>query len=178
MTTEPSSPTKAELLAALRASAQEVLDLLQALPDAAYARGCYENGWNGREILAHIASIEWTYPRLIDIARQVAATPADPDPGAAGAPLPTRSARGGIDAYNQRQVEQRKDRTVAELIEEFRRNRAATIAAVEATDEALFAVPIRSAGGISGTLTGVLFLTAVRHPLDHARDIVGHPPSA
>jgi hypothetical protein len=27
--------------------------------------GIYENGWNGREVVAHLAGIEWSLPGLI-----------------------------------------------------------------------------------------------------------------
>jgi len=157
-------PSKAELLQALATSRDEVLTLVRSLPPQRLEEGRYENGWNGRQILAHIASIEWTYPRLIDIART---------PPAEEATLPTRAMRGGNEAYNDRQVSKRAHLTVPELLAEFETNRAATIRAVEATDEALFARPIRSAGGVAGPLALVFQQIAVAHVLGHARDIAG-----
>jgi len=154
------APTKAELLRALRASRDEVVAVVRALAPAALEGGGYEHGWNGRQILAHIASIEWTYPRLLDVAHE---------PGT----QPTREMRGGNDAYNERQVAKRAHCSVVELLEEFDRNRAATIAAVEAADAALLARPIRSAGGVTGPLAAVLHQVAVQHVLGHARDIAG-----
>ena len=162
------APSKRELLAALRASRDEALALICAVPPEHLEHGRYENGWNGRQILAHLASIEWSYPRLIDIARDAAAAPAA---AAAGGEAPTREMRGGNDSYNDRQVAKRAAVPTPELIAEFERNRAATIAAVEAADEALFAQPIRSAGGITGTLATVFHAVAVLHVLGHARDI-------
>ena len=159
--------SKAELLAALRANRDEVLTLVRSLAPAELEQGRYENGWNGRQILAHIASIEWTYPRLIDIARDAPAPP-----GASG-DTPTRSMRGGNDAYNDRQVAKRANMSVAELLDEFETNRAATIRAVETTDEALFDRPIRSAGGVTGSLATVFYAVAVAHVLGHARDLAG-----
>jgi hypothetical protein len=172
-----SGPSKPELLAALRASRDEVLAALRALPPERLEEGRYENGWNGRQILAHLASIEWTYPRLIDIARDAEAAPlpattAAPPPAAAGA-LPTRTMRGGNDAYNERQVAKRAEHSVAQLLAEFEDNRAATIRAVEAAADALFARPIRSAGGVTGSLGEVFYQVAVAHVLGHARDIAG-----
>jgi uncharacterized damage-inducible protein DinB len=161
-------PTKAELLAALRASRDEVLATVRALPPAALEQGRYESGWNGRQILAHLASIEWTYPRLLDIAREAAAVV----PAAEGE-TPTRAMRGGNDAYNERQVAKRAHLSTAELLDEFERNRAATIRAVEAADEALFARTIRSAGGVTGPLALVFHRVAVEHVLGHARDLAG-----
>ena len=63
-------PSKAELLRALRESRDEVVKLVGSLPASRFEEGRYEGGWNGRQVLAHVASIEWSYPRLIDIARE------------------------------------------------------------------------------------------------------------
>ena len=158
-------PSKAELLRALRESRDEVVTLVGSLPAARFAGGRYEGGWNGRQILAHVASIEWSYPRLIDIAGS--------EPVPAEAPPPTRAMKGGNDSYNDRQVAKREHLTVAELLAEFEKNRAATIQAVEAADEALFARRIRSAGGVVGPLAVVFHQIAVAHVLGHARDIAG-----
>jgi mycothiol maleylpyruvate isomerase-like protein len=166
--TEEHVPSKAELLEALRASRDEVVNVVRALPPARFEEGRYENGWNGRQILAHIASIEWTYPRLIDIARA-------PAPAADEAP-PTRTMQGGNDAYNERQVSRRAHLSVADLLGEFEKNRATTIQAVEAAEEPVFSRRIRSAGGVVGPLAAVFYQVAVRHVLGHARDIAGRAP--
>ena len=158
------APTKRELLAALAASRDEVIALVRSMDPARLEDGRYENGWNARQILAHSASIEWSYPRLIDIAR----TPPAPVEQAP----PTRAMKGGNDAYNDRQVAKRAGMTVAELLAEFQTNRAATIQAVEAADEALVARRIRSAGGVVGPLATVFHQIAVAHVLGHARDIL------
>ena len=157
-------PSKAELLQALATSRDEVVALVRSLPPQRLEEGRYENGWNGRQILAHIASIEWTYPRLIDVARTPPAEEMTP---------PTRAMRGGNEAYNDRQVSKRAHLSVPELLTEFETNRAATIRAIEAADEALFARPIRSAGGVVGPLALVFQQIAVAHVLGHARDIAG-----
>jgi hypothetical protein len=159
------APSKRALLAALAASRDEVLGLVRSMEPAQLEEGRYENGWNGRQILAHIASIEWTYPRLIDIAR----TP----PAPVEAAPPTRTMKGGNDAYNDRQVAKREGMTVTELLAEFEANRAATIRAVEAADEELFTRRIRSAGGVVGPLATVFHQIAVAHVLGHANDIAG-----
>jgi uncharacterized damage-inducible protein DinB len=159
------APSKAELLQALRDSRDEVLRIVRGMPPERLEEGRYENSWNGRQILAHIASIEWSYPRLIDIART-------PPPPAEEAP-PTRTMTGGNDAYNDRQVAKREHMTVAELVAEFEKNRAATIQAVEAAPDDLFTRRIRSAGGVVGRLALVFHQIAVAHVLGHARDIRG-----
>jgi uncharacterized damage-inducible protein DinB len=65
--------TKAQLLDLLRMTGEQAVAKLRALDAAAFERGRYEGGWNGRAILAHVAAMEWTYARLIDVARQVPA---------------------------------------------------------------------------------------------------------
>ncbi|HEU4366812.1 MAG TPA: DinB family protein [Methylomirabilota bacterium] len=166
-------PSKPELLAALRRSRDEVVALVRALPPARLEEGRYERGWNGREILAHIASIEWTYPRLVDIARDT--PPPEAGPAAPTAAPPTRTMRGGNDDYNARQIAKRAHLSATELLEEFERNRAATIRAVEGADEDLLGRRIRSAGGVVGPLAEVFYQVAVVHVLGHARDIAGAP---
>ena len=64
------------------------------------------------------ASIEWTYPRLIDVAREAPERTA-PEATAGGAP--TRTMRGGNDAYNDRQVSKRAHFSPTELLAEQRR---------------------------------------------------------
>jgi hypothetical protein len=162
--TDANVPSKSELLEALRRSGDEVVRIVGGVPAERLEEGRYENGWNGRQILAHIASIEWTYPRLIEVARS-------PTPPADEAP--TRAMRGGNDAYNDRQVAKRAHLSAAELLDEFQKNRATTIQAVEATDEELFTRRIRSAGGVVGSLAEVFYQVAVLHVLGHARDISG-----
>jgi hypothetical protein len=165
--------SKAELLDKLRTSRDEVVSKLRSIPPEKYEDGRYESGWNGRQILAHIAAIEWSYPRLIDVAREAQA----PKPKVKADEKPTdpahRPARGGINDYNERQVEKRKDMSVEELITEFEQNRATTIAAFEAADDSLLAQPIKSAGGITGPLADVVSMVAIMHVDQHARDIAG-----
>lgn len=180
------SPTKDELLDTLKSTGGEIVAKLRALDPASYEAGRYEGGWNARQILAHVAALEWTYARLIDVARQVQAetSPALAPPASADVRrtspeespgVATRPVRGGIDDYNARQVEKRAGATVAELLDEFAANRAKTIAAVDAADETLLATPIRSAGGITGPLASVILAVAVQHVMMHIADITGEP---
>lgn len=165
--TQGAISSKSELLAALRASGEEVGRDLSSMSDDQFEAGRYENGWNAREILAHIASIEWTYPRLIDLAKN---PPAEKEPSDGP---PTKAARGGITSYNDRQVAKRAGSSPAELLQEFRTNREATIRAVEDTDDETMAKEVRSSGGFVGPLAQVLHWVAVDHVRSHLQDIVG-----
>ncbi len=154
------------LVSDLRADAAAIAAALATLEPNALERGAYEQGWTGREIVAHIASIEWTYARLIERASKAAEAEDDTSAGGQGS--------GGtvdMDGYNARQIEKRQGTPVAELIDEFRANRARTIEAVEAAPAALFARPMRSAGGVSGTLAGVIRGVAIDHVRGHVADL-------
>ena len=165
--------SKAELLTKLRTSRDEIVSKLRALPPDSFEQGRYESGWNGRQILAHIASIEWTYPRLVDVAREAQSPKPAEAPKEASAEPATRPMRGGINDYNERQVEKRAQMTVDELIAEFEQNRATTIAAFEQADDSLLSQPIKSAGGVTGPLADVVTMIAIAHVDQHARDIAG-----
>lgn len=174
-------PTKQQLIDMLRSTGQDAAKSLRAMPPASYETGRYESGWNGRQILAHIAAIEWTYVRLIDLAVAAAnptpeaptSSEAQPAATASKPAAESRPMRGGVDDYNARQVEKRASASVADLIAELEKNRAQTIAAVENADEALLQMPIRSAGGISGPLASVIRAVAIEHVMGHVADITG-----
>lgn len=173
--------TKSELLEQLRATGDDVAAKLDKLDEASLAAGRYESGWNGKQILAHMASIEWTYPRLLDIAKQ-AASGQTPKPSETAPPPPQQAnpQQGSpqILDYNERQVARRAGASTGELVDEFRKNRAALIAAVEAADDALFSQPIASAGGARGPLADVLNFVAVQHVRGHLADLLGQPQAA
>ncbi len=155
--------TRAELIDALQRDGEAFQDAVAQLPAAAFERGVYEQGWNARQLLAHIAAIEWTYPRLIERAQQ----------RSAGGDVPQGGGDGfDMDGYNARQVARRDDQPVEQLLTEFRRNRAATIDAVRAVDEALLSQPTKSAGGVEGALLEVLAGVAVGHVREHAADLL------
>ncbi|GAC1332822.1 MAG: hypothetical protein NVSMB17_12420 [Candidatus Dormibacteria bacterium] len=150
--------TKAELIEAIRNAGADLEAQLGRLPAEAFTRPGQENDWTGRQQLAHVASTEWTIPRLLDLAQ-------------ADSSAQDAAAAFDGEAYNARQVARRADRSVEELIEEFRRNRAATIAAIDAADESLLSVEVKSAGGVHGELGRVLHYLCVEHVAGHVREI-------
>lgn len=173
---QANAPSKEVLVQALKSTGRDLVEKLRGLSPGAFERGCYENGWNGREVLAHVASIEWTYPRLLDMARSNAGEAAPKTeatrPASSIYSTPTGAPSGKILSYNDRQVEKRAEMSAAELIDEFEQNRKATIFAVEAAEDEIFGKTIRSAGGIEGPLATVIQMVAVLHVQGHVDDIV------
>ena len=153
--------TKAELLAALAASRDEVVGGLEGLD---LSTGVYEGGWNGHQLLAHLASMEWTYPRLLELPPATDEEAARP-----------RDTSETVDDYNRKQVERRASTSVEDLVAEFVRNRERTIEAVAAHPESAFDRRVRSAGGTVGALADVLWFVAVEHVRGHLADL--QPPS-
>lgn len=153
--------TREELLAALRADAARLPEVVGAIGEAELERGVYENGWSARQLLAHLAAIEWTYPRLIERAQ------------AAGGSDSSAGGTFDMDAYNERQVAKRAEAGIEDLLEEFGRNRAVTIEAVAEADGALLSQRTRSVGGVEGTLLKVLIGVTVGHVREHLGDLEG-----
>ena len=166
--TQQTSLSKTDLLQKLQDGGADAIMRLRAMPEESFEGGRYENGWTARQILAHVASIEWTYPRLIEGARGD-----DTPQQQTSAPATPAAPADRILSYNDRQVEKRADYAIEQLLDEFETNRAATIAAVVAADEELFSRPVRSAGGAQGTLAEVLNYVAVMHVAVHVKDITG-----
>ena len=156
--------TRDELIDALESDAASLESAVSALAESAFERGVYEHGWNARQLLAHIAAIEWTYPKLIERAEARAGGRDIAQGGGAGFDM---------DAYNAKQVARRDDLPVEQLMTEFRRNRAATIDAVRGADGELLRQVTRSAGGVEGTLLDVLISVTVGHVREHADDLLG-----
>ena len=165
-------PTKKELITALQQSGDDLLTRVGNMDDDALDQGRYENGWNAKQILAHVASIEWTYKKLVDTAKQPRSTAR---PTGRGGPVrraatrrqphrrlqqppgrpPRRQVREG--APPRVQGEPRRHHRRRPVLRRRRSSRSAT----------------RSAGGAQGTLAEVIMFVAVSHVQQHTRDLVG-----
>ncbi len=120
--------TRAEIIQAIEA----VDARLKTLHDRIIERGnqpLLEGTWQVRDALSHLAARANGVDRVL--ARLRAAQ--------AGTPMTPPAT---IDEINAGQVEERKDATVAELLEEIRTGHAAAIAALGQVDEATLAMPL------------------------------------
>ncbi len=152
-----------ELVETLRIHGVGVIATLNALPSNVGARDG-AGPWGPHELVAHIASMEWTYPRLIEVA--------DTARDASSDDRPRRGFRDGNDAYNARQLALRRSTPMADLVDEFARNRRATIEGVTNMDPSLLDAPLSSAGGVTGTLESVLTSVAITHVDEHLQELV------
>lgn len=159
------------LVSQLRRNGEEALAALRVMQDDAFDAGRYENGWSARQILAHVAAIEWTYPRMLELPSLDATSAA----GGETHRNQSGAVRSRMDDYNARQVEKRATASIAELVEEFERNRAATIAAIASADAETLSRRVQSFGGLEGELIDVIAGVVVDHVGGHIRDITGDP---
>jgi uncharacterized protein (TIGR03083 family) len=150
----------AELVMELRSAGAECLAAMIALPATALENPGYENGWTVRQIMAHVASMEFAYRRLPELAR------------AASRETATNGERFSMDDYNARQVEKRRSASARALLEEFAHGRGTLIALADNLDPDLLAAPVRSAGGTTGSLAEVMDATAAGHVRQHALDFM------
>src|SRR5437588_437035 len=105
-----------ELVTELRESGAEALAAMAAVPPAALEKAGYEQGWTVRQIMAHVASLEFAYRRLPDLARGPRDAQATPGGGTFD-----------MDGYNARQVERRANTPPHELLRELLRGRATLV---------------------------------------------------
>ena len=158
---------RSDLAEELDRHGRKVLARLRLCSPGSDARRPVEGGWSQWELAAHLAAIEWTLPRLIGMAQTAGAGGGKPASATAkSTPLP-----GGIDAYNKREVERRQGQSLEAMIEEFARNREATVKAVRAAPAEVLLRSVRSAGGLDGTAADVLRRVGIAHADLHLAEL-------
>jgi hypothetical protein len=153
--------TKQEVTDALLASVERAEKVAARLSDKDVACPVCENGWSVKEVFAHLASMGASPVFFIGMAQRAA-------PGGGG------GGGGGfdIDAFNKQQVEMRKDRSMAELLTEFRQGHEQGIALINSTaDEVLNKqMPDPFRGGMS-TALGMIKGSCAEHEADHLDEV-------
>ncbi len=145
--------SKADVLRALREGEQGASERLGAISPERFEQGSFEQGWNARQTLAHVASMEALYRGMITVLtgrRSVDEDAPGPPPGA-HAPDPEEGDEEGdedesvsFEVLFQAMIDERADATPAALLGEFRRHRRGLIRIVAETDEALLCRPLGS----------------------------------
>ena len=99
---------KTDVIGVIRDVQREVERLVSAAPESAWSKPAYEQGWNARQLLCHIASTSGAAGFLIGMAKA---------PGAGG-----MGADFDVDAWNVQAVAARQDKPIAEILEELSGN--------------------------------------------------------
>ena len=118
--------TKQEVAQSLRAVVERAEKVAARLGEKDMACPVCENGWSVKQVFAHLASMGASPSFFIGMAQRAAS-----GGGGGGGMGPGFD----INAFNKQQVELRKDRSMAELLAEFRQGHEAGIAMINSTPD-------------------------------------------
>ncbi|HEY5625540.1 MAG TPA: maleylpyruvate isomerase N-terminal domain-containing protein [Dehalococcoidia bacterium] len=153
--------SKSGIIEGIRQVQAEAERVASEMPEGAWDKGVYENGWNAKQILCHVA-LSANVPAFLI--------------AAANAPEPAKMPGGGgdIDDFNESQVAMRMEKPVSEILEELNRTYEQAINVVHATPDELFAKQIRTPWQTEGELGALILDEDIRdHVLVHLADISG-----
>jgi hypothetical protein len=120
--------TKQDVAQSLRAVVERAEKVAARLGEKDLACPVCENGWSVKQVFAHLASMGASPVFFIGMAKQAAS-----GGGGGGGMGPGFD----IDAFNKQQVDLRQDRSMAELLAEFRQGHEQGIALISSTPDDL-----------------------------------------
>jgi uncharacterized damage-inducible protein DinB len=148
---------KRDVIDAIRSAQQEVERLVSSTPESAWSKQAYEQGWNAKQLLSHIASTSRIAGFLISMAKA-------PGSGGMGADF-------DIDAFNAQQVAARQEKPVMEVLEEVRGNCQRDIESVQDAPDDLLAQHFRAPWDMEGSLGDVIVGSIEGHFMVHVREL-------
>ena len=153
--------SKDGIIEGIRQAQAEAERIASVMPEDAWDKGVYENGWNAKQILCHVALSANVPAFLIAAARS---------------PEPAKMPGGGdnIDDFNESQVAMRMEKPVAEIVKELNSTYEQAVNVVQATPDELFAKQIRTPWQTEGELGALILDEDIRdHVMVHLADISG-----
>ncbi len=153
--------SKDGIIEGIRQVQAEAARVASAMPEDAWDKGVYENGWNARQILCHVA-LSANVPAFLIAAAN--------SPGPAKMP----GGAGNVDDFNESQVAMRMEKPVSEIVKEINSTYEQAINVVQATPDELLAKQIRTPWQTEGELGALILDEDIRgHVLIHLADISG-----
>ncbi len=149
--------TKDDVVNAIRESQQEIEKVAMPLAPQALSKRAYEQGWNVKQLIRHLASTSGMAGFVIGLAR-----------------APVGSGLGAsfdVDSWSAEQVAARRDKPVSELLAEFRLNCERDISTVKAAPDDLLAKEIRAPWGAEGRLGDIIVQSIQGHFGMHLADL-------
>jgi len=151
------SAKKENVIGVIRNAQHEVEKLVSSAPESAWSKPAYEQGWNARQLLCHIASTSGVAGFLVGMAKA-------PGSGGMGADF-------DVDAWNAQAVAARQDKPITEVLEEVRGSCQRDVESVQNAPAGLLAQHFRAPWGAEGPLADVIVGTIEGHLMMHARDL-------
>ncbi len=148
--------TKEEVVAAIRGAQEELDRLVSSTPEAAWSKPAYEQGWNAKQLLCHVAASSNVAGFLLAMAR---------NPGA--------SFGGGLDQdeFNAQQVALREPKSISEVADEAREYLERDVDNANAAPDELLAAHYEAPWGDDGPLGDVIVDSIEEHLMMHVRDL-------
>ena len=152
--------TKEEIITAIDKARGDARQLAAGASESAWTSGVYENGWNAKQLLCHLALTANVPGYLIGIA-QVARS-------SSGGGAPSLN----VDEFNEREVARRRDNPVSEILDEIDATYETSIAAVKAAPDDLLAGTMRTPWGTEGVLAEMILHEDLRdHVMVHLSEM-------
>jgi hypothetical protein len=152
--------TKEDVREALQGFLSALEEIVEKLPPAEWERGVYENGWNAKQILAHMASTAGIAGFVLTLART-------------GPVVGRREGDSDFDndAFNAQQVTAREKKTVEALLNEIRDTLHRDGQVVTAAPDQLLASAYEAPWGEKGTVAYIIAESFNRHLGGHVNDL-------
>ncbi len=153
--------SKDGIIEGIRQVQAEADRIASAMPEDAWQEGVYENGWNAKQILCHVA-LSANVPAFLIAAAN------SPEPGT----MP--GGADNIDDFNESQGAMRMEKPVSEIVKELNTTYEQAINVVQATPDELLAKQIRTPWQTEGELGALILDEDIRdHVMVHLADISG-----
>ena len=151
--------TKDEIVSTLQNLQQQIEQAASNLPEQAWSTGVYGDGWNARQILAHMASMSGVAGFLLNMASAPAGT---------GAGI---GADFNVDEFNRMQIAAREGKTPADLVNEIRDSFERDISTVRAAPDDLIRKHYRAPWDAEGEVGDIIVGSLNNHMGLHLADL-------
>jgi hypothetical protein len=149
--------SKTNIIDVIRGTQDEVEKLVSSAAETAWSKPVYDQGWNAKQLLCHIASTSGVAGFLVVMAKA---------PGSDG-----MGADFDVDAWNVQAVAARQDKPIAETLEELCGNCQRDIDSIQNAPDDLLAQHFRAPWGAEGPLADVIVGSIEEHLMMHVRDL-------
>ncbi len=155
--------TKEDIVRAIRTARSEVEDIVSAAPEFDWSKAVYDQGWNAKQVLCHLALTAGIPSLLISMAKM-------PRPDAP--PSSSGAGGGAVDDVNERMVASLMDRPVDAILSQLVASYGRGLSDLESAPNELLSQPLRTPWGSEGELGELLLVEDLRdHVMVHIRDL-------
>ena len=151
--------TRQEATETLRASVRRAEEIAARLTEADLGRTVHEGGWNVKQVFAHLASLGAAPAFFIGMAQR---------PAGGGGGIGEGF---DVNAFNAQQVELRKDKSMAELLAEYRQGRERGIQVMESTPDEVLSKEIWNFQEGTSPVLEVIQAGAAEHDMGHLDEV-------